>query len=58
MSRTGDDYLRSLKDDRCIYLDGRRLSDVASHPSLRNAVHSIAGLYDFQSRPENLARLT
>jgi 4-hydroxyphenylacetate 3-monooxygenase len=58
MPRTGNDYLQSLKDDRCIYLDGGRLSDVTTHPGLRNAARSIADLYDFQSRPENIARMT
>jgi 4-hydroxyphenylacetate 3-monooxygenase len=58
MPRTGDDYLHSLQDDRCVYLDGGRLNDISNHPSLRNAVRSIAALYDFQSRPENIEQMT
>jgi 4-hydroxyphenylacetate 3-monooxygenase len=58
MPRTGNDYLQSLQDERCVYLDGGRLCDVSNHPALRNAVRSIAALYDFQSHPENTARMT
>ena len=58
MTRTGKDYIRDLRDDRCIYLDGERVAAVPDHPSFRNAVRSVANLYDFQSRPENVARMT
>jgi 4-hydroxyphenylacetate 3-monooxygenase len=57
MSRSGEDYIRDLRDDRCVYLDGSRVASVPDHPSLRNAARSVAGLYDFQSRPENAARM-
>jgi 4-hydroxyphenylacetate 3-monooxygenase len=57
MSRTGESYIRDLCDDRCVYLDGNRVACVPDHPSLRNAARSVASLYDFQSRPENAARM-
>jgi 4-hydroxyphenylacetate 3-monooxygenase len=56
--RTGEDYIRSLRDDRCVYLDGGRVADLPDHAAFRNAVRSIANLYDFQSRPENVERMT
>src|SRR5437763_1512896 len=58
MPKTGTDHLNSLRDGRTVYLDGQRIADVVAHPAYRNAVHSIAHLYDFQSVPEHLERLT
>lgn len=58
MAKSGQDYLRSLNDGRCIYIDGERVTDAAAHPSFRNAARSIAQLYDFQAQPENLERMT
>lgn len=44
--RSGADYLRSLRDGRAVYIDGRRVEDVTTDPAFRGAVASIAGLYD------------
>ncbi len=44
--RTGTDYLTGLQDDRCILLDGERVSDVTRHSTLSPAMHRIADLYD------------
>jgi 4-hydroxyphenylacetate 3-monooxygenase len=52
--KTGADHIRSLKDGRTVYLDGKLVGDVTEHPAFRNAVRSAALLYDFQSRPENI----
>ncbi len=46
MTRTGDDYIASLRDGREVWLDGERVDDVTTHPAFRNAVRSIAHLYD------------
>lgn len=56
--RSGADYVRGLNDGRCVLLDGERVSDVGSHPAFKGAAASVAGLYDFQSRPENIERST
>ncbi len=56
--KTGADHLKSLRDGRTIYLDGKRVDDVTTHPAFRNAVHSAASLYDFQAQPENLELMT
>ncbi|MCI0637338.1 MAG: 4-hydroxyphenylacetate 3-hydroxylase, partial [Actinobacteria bacterium] len=48
--RTGTDYLTGLKDDRCILLDGGRISDVTCHPTLSPAMHRIADLYDTRAK--------
>ena len=43
--RTGDDYLRSLKDGRRVFVDGEHVKDVTAHPAFRQAARSIAMLY-------------
>jgi len=58
MSRSGQDYIGDLRDDRCVFLDGARVASVPDHPSLRSAVRTVSTLYDFQARPENAARMT
>jgi 4-hydroxyphenylacetate 3-monooxygenase len=56
--KTGAEHLAALRDGRAVYIDGERAADVTTHPAFRNAVGSAAALYDFQSRPENLERMT
>ena len=56
--KTGAEHIKSLKDGRTVYLDGKLVGDVTEHPAFRNAVHSAAALYDFQARPENLDFMT
>jgi 4-hydroxyphenylacetate 3-monooxygenase len=56
--KTGAQHLESLRDGRQVYIYGELVEDVTSHPAFRNAVASAAYLYDFQSRPENLQRMT
>ena len=58
MTRTGQQYLDSLHDGRQVYLDGELVTDVVDHPAYRNAIKTIAALYDFQARPENLELMT
>ena len=58
MTRTGQQYLDSLSDGRQVYLDGELVTDVVDHPAYRNAIKTIAALYDFQARPENLELMT
>ena len=49
MSRTGADYIKSLRDGRQIYLDGQVVKDHVDHPAFHNAVRSAAKLYDYQA---------
>jgi 4-hydroxyphenylacetate 3-monooxygenase len=56
--RTGATHLSSLRDGREVYLLGRRVDDVTTHPAFRNSVSSAAALYDFQSAPENIEKMT
>ena len=56
--KTGAEHIKSLKDGRTVFLDGKPVGDVTAHPAFRNAVHSAAALYDFQARPDNLEFMT
>ncbi len=58
MPRTGKDYLGSVRDGRTIYLDGCLIEDPVDHPAFRNAVRTVAGLYDFESDSENRELMT
>jgi 4-hydroxyphenylacetate 3-monooxygenase len=56
--KTGADHIKSLRDRRMVYVHGQLVEDVVDHPAYRNAVRSVAHLYDFQAAPENLERMT
>jgi 4-hydroxyphenylacetate 3-monooxygenase len=56
--KTGAEHLRLLQDGRTVYLDGKLVGDVTTHPAYRNAVASAALLYDYQARPENIELMT
>src|SRR5258708_27377306 len=56
--KTGAEHIKSLKDGRTIYIDGKLVADVTEHAAFRNSVKSAAMLYDFQARPENIELMT
>src|SRR5580658_3465263 len=56
--KTGADHIRSLQDGRTVYVNGKLVDDVTTHPAYRNAAASAALLYDYQSSPENLELMT
>ncbi len=58
MIKTGEQHINSLRDRRQIYLDGRVVDDVTTHPAFRNVVATVGRLYDFQSQVENLDLMT
>jgi len=51
MTRTGAEYLASLRDGREVWIDGERVADVTTHPAFRNAARTFAGLYDMTHDP-------
>jgi len=55
---TGAEYVASLKDGRCVYIDGERVRDVTTHPAFRNSVRSLARLYDALHDPGRRDALT
>ena len=56
--KTGAEHLRSLKDGRKVYIDGKLVDDVTTHAAYRKATASAALLYDYQARPENIELMT
>ena len=52
MLLSGDEYLQSLRDGRCVYIGRERVDDVTSHPAFRNAARSFAMIYDRKRAPE------
>ena len=56
--KTGAEHLSSLRDGRTVYIDGRLVDDVTTHPAYRNAALSAARLYDYQARSENIEAMT
>jgi len=58
MPRNGQSYLASLRDGRSIFIDGRSVADVTADPAFANSVASVASLYDYQCKPENIEHMT
>jgi 4-hydroxyphenylacetate 3-monooxygenase len=56
--RTGEELLRSLRDDRQLFIDGERVRDVTADPRLAAAAQSLAQLYDMQHDPALVDRMT
>jgi 4-hydroxyphenylacetate 3-monooxygenase len=56
--RSGEDYLRSLKDGRRVYVDGELVTDVVAHPAFREAARSLAHLFDIAAAPEHRELMT
>ena len=46
MIRTGDQYRQSLRDDREVYMDGKRVDDVTRHPQFQPLIDIRARIYD------------
>jgi 4-hydroxyphenylacetate 3-monooxygenase len=47
-ARTGEQFLRGLKDDREVWLGGEKVTDPVSHPALSGGAHAIAAVFDLQ----------
>jgi len=51
--RSGRQYVDALRDDRHVYLSGKRVHDVAREPGFAAAIQTIASLYDVALDPAN-----
>jgi 4-hydroxyphenylacetate 3-monooxygenase len=58
MSRTGRQYVESLRDGRAVFVNGERVKDVTEHSAFRGAVGSIAELYDIAASAERRGVMT
>ena len=53
MTRSGDEYVRGLRDGRTVLFNGERVVDVTKHPAFTAGVHTVAQLYDLAHDPAN-----
>jgi 4-hydroxyphenylacetate 3-monooxygenase len=53
MLMSGEDYLKSIRDGRRVYIGSELVDDVTRHPAFRNAAHSFAMIYDRKQAAEN-----
>jgi len=58
MLKTGKEHVESLRDGRIVYLGSERIDDVTTHPAFRNAVRTIAMLYDMKADPAQREAMT
>ncbi len=49
--RTGKDYLAGLRDDREVWIHGKRVKDVTNEPGLGRGAHTLAQFLDRQHDP-------
>ena len=47
--RSGAEYLAGLDDGRDVWLEGKRVTNVAEHPGLRRGAETLAGFMDKQA---------
>ena len=47
-ARTGEQFLKGLRDDRAIWVGSERVRDVADHPAFSGAARAMAALFDLQ----------
>jgi aromatic ring hydroxylase len=55
---TGSEYLESLRDDREIWICGKRVADVTTDPAFQNTARMLARFYDALHDPKRRARVT
>ena len=53
----GEQFLKSLRDGREIYIYGERVKDVTTHPAFRNTARMVARLYDALHDPKHKDKL-
>ena len=58
MTRSGREYIEGLRDGRSVFINGERVDDVTRHPAFRDAVGSVARLYDSAADPGNREVMT
>ena len=57
--RNGSQYIDAIKNDgRRVFIDGEEVGDVTVHPAFRDAVNTIANLYNISSNPKNSKIMT
>lgn len=55
---TGKRYIESLKDGREVWIDGKRVTDVTTHPAFKDVIEESARIYDLQNSPKYRDEMT
>jgi 4-hydroxyphenylacetate 3-monooxygenase len=58
MTKTGQQHLDSLDDGRALFIDGKRVDNVTTHPAFRNVSASVARMFDFANAEANRDLMT
>jgi 4-hydroxyphenylacetate 3-monooxygenase len=58
MTRSGDEYVRGLRDGRKVFFNGEHVADVTAHPAFAAGVRTVARLYDLAHDPANRDLMT
>ena len=56
--RTGEQFLEGLRDDRDVWIHGRRVKDVTTEPGMARGVATLASFLDRQHRAEYQDKIT
>ena len=56
--RRGSEYLEGIRDEREVWLEGKRVDDVTTHPQLEGCANALAEVYDLQHDPRYQDLLT
>lgn len=55
---TGERYIESLRDGREVWIDGRRVDDVTTHPAFKDMIQALARVYDLQNSEQYRDEMT
>ncbi|MDB4229640.1 4-hydroxyphenylacetate 3-hydroxylase family protein [Paracoccaceae bacterium] len=58
MIRTGEEYRNSLDDGREVWINGKKVPDICSHPQIKPIIDVRARIYDMQHDPETKEQTT
>src|SRR5258705_9011331 len=58
MTRSGDEYVRALRDSRAVLFNGQRVADVTTHPAFAAGIRTVAQLYDLAHDPVSRELMT
>ena len=51
-------YIESLRDGREVWIDGKRVDDVTTHPAFRDMIKALADVYDLQNSDQYRDEMT
>jgi 4-hydroxyphenylacetate 3-monooxygenase len=58
MTRSGEEYVRGLRDGRAVLFNGERVADVTTHPAFAPGIRTVAKLFDLAHDPVNRELMT